>query len=446
MSIGIGHFWIAFLALGLGFLLEYLLLRRNRRLPAELAVDTVPQGWQAKYLYALIILFLLVTLLINLGETGYQHFAHLANSIISGHLYLLENPDGIGDVVSVNGHDYWPLGPFPSVALMPLAWVARGLGGVLYQGLPQAIVVLGVFLIVLRVARRLEYDAYESALWAFAFTFATMFLGVAMLAKSWYFAQTVGVLLCWWMFHEYFGKRRYLFIGILAGCLVATRLTAALVLVFFLLDLLNSDLTRRQKWTFAAQLLAPSAVGVVLLGLYNAARFGNPLETGYTLQTIGGFLLASRAHGVFSLAHVPGNLYFALLSGPLPVFLEDGSQVLRFPFVTANAYGMSVFLTSPYMLLMLLLRYRDTFARLALLTVLIIAIPVVSYYGVGYAQLGYRYALDFWPLLFLLFMKLYRQSHTRLSARLQFAIVASAFTNFYLYLTIFGVKNPLVAF
>jgi len=443
VSVGIGHFWIAFFAVGFALGVEYVLFRR-----ANHGGDYLPSPpWYAKYTYALIVLFGLLLVAVMLSEYRFQHFSRLAESFLSGHLYFLEVPGGIGDTVRFNGHLYWPLGPFPAVLLMPLAWVASTLGLVLYQGLPQALLTVGIFLLVRQAARRLGYTGYEALVWAFAFVFATMFLGVGLLSKSWYFAQVVATFLLWWTLSEHLGKRRYRLMGVLVGCLLATRMTAALIAVFFLLDLfLIGDLSRRQKWVSALQLLAPCLVAVVLVGLYNHARFGSPTETGYAIQVTGDFLLASRAYGVFSLAHIPGNLYFSLLSGPQPSFVGDTSQVLRFPFIEGNPYGMSIFVTSPYMLLLFLLSYRDRFSRFGLLTVVVIAIPIICYYGVGFSQLGYRYALDFWPLLFLLFMRGYHQRRERLSGRLQLAIVASSLVNLYLFLTIFAINHPLIRF
>lgn len=448
MSIGIAHFWIAFFGLGIGFTLEYVLFHRRRpALDLSGGGSLSERPWYGRYIYALLILFLLLAVLLNATTYKYQHFVHLAQSFLTGHLYLIDLPEGVGDTVAFGGHFYWPLGPFPAVMLMPLAWTANLLGVSLYQGVPQSLLIFGIVLLVRGTARSLGYTPYESTLWAFAFTFGTMFLGVGFLAESWYFAQVVATFLIWWALHEYQGRRRYLVLGMATGCLLATRITAALLLIFFLLDLIyNRELMWRQRLVAAARLLVPCLIVAVLIGLYNLARFANPVETGYTLQNIGGFLLATRRHGVFSLAHVPGNLYYALLSGPLPVPLGDGSQVLQFPFFVANRMGMSVFVTSPYMLLLFLLRYRDTVSRILLVTVVMIALPVILYYGIGYGQLGYRYALDFWPLLFLLFMRSYRQRWGRVTGRLQLAIVFTALANLYLYLTIFAVAHPLVAF
>jgi hypothetical protein len=45
------------------------------------------------------------------------------------------------------------------------------------------------------------------------------------------------------------------------------------------------------------------------------------------------------------------------------------------------------------------LPYRDATSRVLLLTVLVIAVPILLYCGTSFRQCAYRYALDFAPVL-----------------------------------------------
>jgi hypothetical protein len=53
--------------------------------------------------------------------------------------------------------------------------------------------------------------------------------------------------------------------------------------------------------------------------LYNYLRFGNFFEQGYSLQSIAGNLSSNEAYGLFNLVHIPGNIYYFLISTPNPV-------------------------------------------------------------------------------------------------------------------------------
>jgi hypothetical protein len=66
---------------------------------------------------------------------------------------------------------------------------------------------------------------------------------------------------------------------------------------------------------------------------------------------------------------------------------------------------MSLFLTCPYLLRLFWLRYKGWEAWSAMLTVLGIGFPILLYYGIGWRQFGYRYALDFLPWLHFLLLR-----------------------------------------
>ncbi len=63
---------------------------------------------------------------------------------------------------------------------------------------------------------------------------------------------------------------------------------------------------------------------------------------------------------------------------------------------------MSVFLTSPGLLLAVLAPWQDRRARLLLLAAVLVLIPTLLYYGGGWLQFGYRYFLDSIPFVWAL--------------------------------------------
>jgi hypothetical protein len=79
------------------------------------------------------------------------------------------------------------------------------------------------------------------------------------------------------------------------------------------------------------------------------------------------------------------------------------------------------------------LRYRDATSRLLLMTVLVIALPILLYYGYGYIQFGYRYSLDFMPFLYYLLMRNYRLQRGDLTTGFKAVLLASGIWNLYLF-------------
>ena len=85
----------------------------------------------------------------------------------------------------------------------------------------------------------------------------------------------------------------------------------------------------------------------------------------------------------------------------LPTFFTrgpDGSISLVIP-PRPDGLGMSIFLTSPGLLLALRADWRSRMTIALGLTALAVLIPSLLYYGGGWLQYGYRYALDSIPFV-----------------------------------------------
>ncbi len=122
---------------------------------------------------------------------------------------------------------------------------------------------------------------------------------------------------------------------------------------------------------------------------YNWARFGSPIESGYYLAALPAFLDARRQLGLFSLVHLPMNIGLFLLDPP-------ALQVAP-PFFRPDGMGMSVLITSPGLLYALRAPFRDARASALGITFLLVLLPNLLYYGGGWLQMGFRYALDAIP-------------------------------------------------
>jgi len=131
---------------------------------------------------------------------------------------------------------------------------------------------------------------------------------------------------------------------------------------------------------------------LLLAGLYNWVRFGQPAELGYRY-------LGWRSDpeivqwGLFHYVYLERNLHALLTS--LPVLLPS------FPTIAFNPEGMSLLLTTPVLLLLPTLRGWTLTAKAALLSAGLILLPALFYANTGFAQYGYRYAADFLPYLIL---------------------------------------------
>jgi hypothetical protein len=79
------------------------------------------------------------------------------------------------------------------------------------------------------------------------------------------------------------------------------------------------------------------------------------------------------------------------------LFLHLPKVISDFPFFRPDGLGMSIFLTSPGLLLALRAPWRDRRTWLLAGAFIVTLIPSLLYYGGGWLQYGYRYALDSIP-------------------------------------------------
>lgn len=374
--------------------------------------------------------FAMLLVSFNFGEVSDQQFTYLARSFLQGKLYFTELPN-LHDVAPFNGKYYWPSGPLPAILLIPLVKLFDIFDLFFYQGYLEFFITLSIFYLLFRIARTLRYTSTDSLYLAFAFSAGSVYLYIALLTNSYFYAQALTVLLLLLAIHESLTKKRYWLIGLCLGAILMTRVTAAIGVIFFILMSITSDKKYTNKIIELTQLIIPMFIAFILLLLYNYLRFQNILESGYNLQLVSNFFERARSYGLLSLVHLPGNLYYFLLGHPLPVFRDDVSHVLRPPYITADPWGMSIFITSPYYIYLFFGSYRDRLMKILWVTVVAIAIPIFLYYGIGYIQFGYRYSLDFLPFLFLLLLIVLRQMGSQLSWGFKTLIIISSFVNLY---------------
>lgn len=373
----------------------------------------------------------------NFTLEGSQQFSLLAQAFLHGQLNFLSSIGGLGqDPIFWHGKIYWGEGPFPAVLLLPFVALFKLWHHFFFQGYLGWVLILGILFYIFKIARALSYSKEDSFILTLGFTLGSVFIGVASVSSSWFFAQILTTFLLFWSFYEYYTRKhkRWWLIGVICALILMTRATAAPVFIFFGLELWYLKATSRQKLKKFTQLSLPVVVAVILLGVYNFLRFHNPFSGGYTHQLLYPDSAEARSYGEFSLVHVPTGLYTALLRAPIPVVRDSTSWTLKFPYIQNNVYGMSIFVNSPYLLSLFSNKWSsfDAKARHLLIAALISALFVFSYFGLGLIQFGYRYTLDFLPELFLLFMIMYRKNHSHLSGGMKTLLVASGIFNFYL--------------
>ncbi|HEY7736740.1 MAG TPA: hypothetical protein VH813_08115 [Candidatus Limnocylindrales bacterium] len=336
-------------------------------------------------------------------DAGRGDFFYLADAFLHGRTWLDFRP-GPADVIVFGDRTYVPFAPFPAIALLPIVAI---LGPITADQVESGInallaaTALGVGWVLLG---RLGVERLRDRTWLVGLLgFSTAIWWVTTRGGVWHTGQLIATILTLACLAELWGRRRAALIGLLAGAAFLTRAPLAFAIPFYALLLLPQTTVdgppataRTGRWPWRAWLLlgGAAAVSFAFFLWYNAVRFGSPLESGYALASLPAWLAARRDLGLFSLDHIGPNLDFLVYHG--------FHRISNPPFLRPDGLGLSILVTSPGLLLAARADWRVRWSWLLLGAALAVLLPSLLYYGGGWLQYGYRYALDSIPFLFAL--------------------------------------------
>lgn len=327
-------------------------------------------------------------------NAGRPDLFYLADAFWHGRTWL-SSALGPNDVIPLNGHYYVPFPPFPAIMFMPLMLLISPATAHAYEPLINSTLAAIDVGLVWMLAGRIGVDRKLDRLWlALLLGFSTAIWWVTVRGGVWHTGHLVATMLTLAALAEAFGRRRPLLIGLLVGAAFLTRPPVIFGLFFFALMLTLDRSVRTSQgrrsiardWLLLAAGVAPS---IAFYFWYNDVRFGSPLESGYQLATLPMWLIALRDQGLFSLSHLARNWDFFMLHTPM--------QIPKFPWFRPDGMGMSILLTSPGLLLAFRADWRNRLSWALGIAFVLVMLPNLLYYGGGWLQYGFRYALDAIP-------------------------------------------------
>lgn len=142
--------------------------------------------------------------------------------------------------------------------------------------------------------------------------------------------------------------------------------------------------------TFIRFLIVPTALALLTAG-YNLARFHSIFDFGYA--RIPNVLREPwYRHGLFSLHAIPWNMHKMLFEG--------FGDIPDFPYLRPYPFGCSIFLASPFLLL--LFREGGKYKAAAWLAIGVLTFVLACHGNPGGWQFSYRYAIILLPWMYLL--------------------------------------------
>lgn len=329
--------------------------------------------------------------------TPFNNFVRLADAILHGRLYLTRDVSWL-ELVRMDGKYYIVPPPLPAFLILPVVAV---------WGLSTNQTLISIFFGSLNVslaflAARALSGSRSVQLWTAAmFGFGTIHWWVATAGGVWTFSHTVSATLLFAAILLTLYKYRSFYAGAALGASYWTRLPTILSLPFFLVMYADEWYVRGgspgiyKGFNLRPLIWLGAGAGIFILlnAGYNMLRFNTPFDISYYL--IPGILDEPwYQKGIFDITYIPRNL--KVIFGGFPLFLDES------PYVTPSWNGMAIWITTPAFVYALFAGIRNKLAIGCWLTILLVAAANFCHGTWGFSQFGYRFAMDFYPFLFLL--------------------------------------------
>jgi len=385
-----------------------------------------------------------------LRPSANNHYVHLAHAWLQGRLDIGGDPPGTNDWACFDtvAHGPCPAGhyafsgpdaeryrwyvsfpPLPAILLLPVVAIF-GLGTLdaLFWALVAGLAPTLLFIVLrfLRESGRSGRSQRDDLLVTTLFSVGSVYYFVAAQGTVWFAAHVVAAAcVCLYLLCS-FGARRPGVAGLALGLAFLSRPVTLLLAGFFVLQAITSARDEPRSSHGSAPHLPrtlalfalPLAAAVAFAMWHNTARFGDPFEFGHSFLQVR-WRSRIETWGLFSMHYLPRNLAVFFLS--LPWLIPSS------PFVRITRHGLALWFTSPNLLWSLGPKKLDATIVALWAAVLPTALCTLLYQNTGWVQFGYRFSLDYLPLLFVLVALSGRRFGAAFLSCAVFAIVVNTF-------------------
>ena len=339
---------------------------------------------------SLFIVSLAIFFLTSGGNTPYDYFSRLAHAFLNQKYWLENPPPWLNELVpGPLGRFFTVYPPMPAILLMPFTLLFGT--GFQQQFLSH---ILGAGIVTLAYTLTYKITAKTSlALYLAILTgFGTIIWFLASNGSAWYLGQISAAFFIFAALVETHSKRRPFFAGLFLASAYLSRLQTILLLPLFI-ALLSPKLKRPHALIL---FLLPIVSFIILNAAYNFLRFSTFWDKAYIL--IPGVLEEPwYSRGLFHPFYIPRHLKTLFLSYP--------KIITGFPYLIPSWGGLSIWITTPVFIYLYKASLKNRFVLISWLSILLISIPILTHGTTGFAQFGYRFAVDFYPILIFLLAK-----------------------------------------
>lgn len=292
---------------------------------------------------------------------------------------------------------YMSFPPLPTLLMVPSAVLSGRGGNDVIPTLLIAALILPLTLLLLRrlAAAGLSTRTTRDDLWLVGvLAFGSVLFFSAIQGKVWYTAHVVGVALALVYAWASIEAKRPLIAGLAFGAAALTRTPMAFMFPLFVFEAWRMAGGDRKQLVRTLLVFAAPAAGFAIAGMiYNAVRFGSPIEFGHTFLEVRQQAQIEQ-WGLASYHYLARNLAVAFTLLPeLPG---------RAPWIQIGGHGLALWVTTPLLLYVLWPREKPPIHRALWITVACVALPSLFYQNSGWVQFGYRFSLDYMIFLVML--------------------------------------------
>jgi len=344
-----------------------------------------------KFIFPILIFIitLVVYYLTSAGKTPYNYFTRLGASFLKGKYYLTQNPAWLNELIPAGHNKYYVVyPPMPAILSIPFVFILKDF---FQQQYLAHLLGAGIVLLTINLSLKIKKDI-KLAIWSGLLVgFGTIIWYLSSTGSSWLLGQVTSCFFLMLALNESFSKKRPFLVGIFLGASYLSRLTTILSLPLFIY--LIKGRTKRKN---IFKLVLGTLSFFIFNSFYNFIRFGTIFDKGYLL--IPGVLNEIwYKKGLFHLSYIPRHLKIIFAS--FPIFQKE------FPFILPSWAGLSIWITTPAFVYSLFSNIKEKVVKISWLVVILISLVIFSHGTTGFAQFGYRFAVDFYPFLIFLTIK-----------------------------------------
>ncbi len=323
------------------------------------------------------------------GNTPYNYFIYLSQSFLKGEYWISSPPSWLNELVPDSGRFYVVYPPMPAILLMPFVFI---FGASFPQQFLAHLLGAGLTIKIFKISQSIKKDLSLS-IWAAIFIgFGSIVWYLSSSGSAWYLGQISAAFFLSSALEESLNKKRTAFVGLFLGASYLSRLQTILSLPLFLY-LLKDKI--KKPGNLVIFFLALS-IFILFNFTYNFVRFGTIFDKAYYL--IPGVLNEPwYKEGIFNISNITRHLKVIFLSFPKFSFNP--------PYVEPSWAGLSIWITTPAFIYSLKAPLKENVVKYAWLAIFLISIPILTHGTTGFAQFGYRFAVDFYPILSFLTIK-----------------------------------------